>query len=153
MLLQMDRVSCVTVLRDIVDSKVSLMTVSVLVVVVVEVVEVVEEVVDTVVVEVDLIISSVVSDIKTSQDSICSCLSCDLNQTKHFRNTDTAIERRLMAFMISPITFKRKKIVSDSKVYSSYSVQIHIRMLQASSCRWCRLRNRTYSIAMSIMDT
>ena len=68
MLLQTDIVSCVTVVRDMADSKVSLITVSVLVVVVVEVV------VDTVVVEVEVIISSIVSDIKTSQDSVCSCL-------------------------------------------------------------------------------
>ena len=94
MLLQTEIVSCVTVVRDMVDSKVSLITVSVIVVVVVEVL------VETVVVEVDVMISCIVSDIKISQDSVCSCLLCDLNQAKHFRNTDTAIESRLTALII-----------------------------------------------------
>ena len=64
--MQIEKVSDVTVLRDIVDSKSSLMTVSVVVVVVL-----VEE---TIVFDVVEIISVMVSEIKTSQDSVCSRL-------------------------------------------------------------------------------
>ena len=118
----MEIVSEFTVVRESVDSNTSLITVSV----------VVEVVVEIVVVEVDVMISSTVSEIKTSQDAVCSCLLCDLNQAQHFLNTDTAIDSRLIARMISPTILRRKKIVSDSKSYSSYSLQIHISMLQAS---------------------
>ena len=65
-LLQVEKVSDVTVLRDNVDSKSSLTKVSVVVVV--------ELLVETTVVDVLVMISVVVSEIKTSQDSICSCL-------------------------------------------------------------------------------
>ena len=66
-LLQTEKVSDVTLLRDIVDSKSSLMTVSVVVVVVV----LVEE---TALVDVTEMISVMVSEIKISHDSACSCL-------------------------------------------------------------------------------
>ena len=64
--MQIAKVSDVTVLRDMVDSKSSLMTVSVVVGVVL--------VMEAVVVDVVEMISVIVSEIKTSQDSVCSCL-------------------------------------------------------------------------------
>ena len=64
-LLQIEKVSSVTVVRDMVDSKASLMTDSVVVVVLL--------VAETVVVDVVETISVMVSEIKTSQDSMCSC--------------------------------------------------------------------------------
>ena len=65
-LLQTEKVSDVTVARDMIDSKASFMTVAVVVFVVL--------VVERVVVVVVEIISVMVSEIKTSQDSVCSCL-------------------------------------------------------------------------------
>lgn len=65
-LLQIENVSDVTVVRDMVDSNVSLMTASVVLVVLL--------VAETVIVDVVEIISVMVSEIKTSQDSVCSCL-------------------------------------------------------------------------------
>ena len=144
-LLQIAKVSELTVVRDMVDSKSSLMTVSVVVVIVAVLV------VETAVVDVVEMISVMVLEIKTSQDSVCSCISWDLNHPQHFLNTEMATDRRLIARISSPTVLSRKKTVSDSKSYSSYSVQTHMSTLEASSCRWRRRKNRTYSKTISMV--
>ena len=121
----MEIVSVVTVVRVIVDSKISFTTVSVDDVAVV----LVED--ETVIV----VISSMVSVINTSHEAVNSIFPLALNQPQHFLKTETAIERRLIARMSSPTTFSRKNNNSDSKSYSSYSVHTQMRMLLASSCR------------------
>ncbi len=113
-LLHTEIVSDVTSLRVSVDSKTSLMTVSVVADVVVDLVVEVETVLEEVVV----MISSVTSAIKTSQDAVCSVMLRDLNQLQHFLNTTMESDSRLTARISSPTTFNRRKRVSDSKVYS-----------------------------------